>query len=36
MTKMDIFVARLEFIILVSYFGLFLYTWEIGRFLHPR
>ena len=36
MTKMDIFVARLVFIILVSYFGLFLYTWEIRRFLHPR
>ena len=36
MTKMDVFVMWLVFIILVSYFGLFLYTWEIGRFLHPR
>ena len=36
MTRMDAFVVRLVFIILFSYFGLFLYTWEIGRFLHPR
>jgi len=35
MTDTDLMVMRLVFIILFLYFGLFLYTWEIGSFLHP-
>ena len=35
MTQRDVWGLRLVLLLLFLYFGLFLYTWEIGRFLHP-
>ena len=35
MNRMDVWVLRVVLLILFFYFGLFVYTWELGRFLHP-